>query len=258
MKPAKKNNFPLISIITVTRNSCDTVGACLDSINNQEYKNIEHIVVDGNSSDQTLDEIRKHIKRKTHLVSEPDKGVYDALNKGIRYSTGEIIGFLHSDDMLADGKVISDVVRILRADEASGVYGDLDYVDRHNPQRVVRKWRSSNFSRPKILNGWMPPHPTLYLKKDWYGQFGGFDTRYQISADYAYILSLFLNPKFNPVYLPRTLVKMRLGGISNRTIKNICAKTFEDFDILRNAGFTTFKSLRAVSLKNLSKIQQFL
>lgn len=247
-----------VSIITATYNCVSVVEDCLVSVAEQSHDNKEHVLIDGSSSDATLEVIKNYQCEFTKIVSEPDYGIYDALNKGISHSTGEVIGLLSSDDVFSSRDVLKNVVSIFEEDESvSAVYGDLVYVHRSMPDRVIRTWRSSSFSPYFLKQGWMPPHPTLYVRREWYDRIGGFDKRYRISADYLTILQLFSQPNFKAVYLPEVMIKMRLGGISNRSLGAILRKSIEDWDVLRRSGFGIFGSVRALVLKNLSKVEQF-
>lgn len=213
-------------------------------------------MVDGASTDGTLDLVRR-AGGLLSVVSEPDGGIYDALNKGIARSGGDIVGFLHADDIYADARVLERVADAFGDPTVSAVYGDLQYVRQNDTSHVVRHWKSSPFSRRKLAWGWMPPHPTLYVRRAWYQSIGGFDTRYTISADYYSILQLFSEPEFRAVYLPTVLVKMRLGGASNRSIGAILSKSGEDWDALRRTGVGAFGGVGALAWKNLSKLGQF-
>ena len=251
-------NLIKISVITATYNSESFIADCLISLVNQSYSNVEHVIIDGSSTDTTLDVISKYRSEFTKIVSEPDYGIYNALNKGISYASGDVIGFLHSDDVFSSKNVLKHVASIFEADDSiSAVYGDLVYVHRSMPERVVRTWRSSSFSPYFLKNGWMPPHPTLYVRRDWYERIGGFDTRYRIAADYFSILQLFSQSNFKAVYLPEVMIKMRLGGASNRSLGAILRKSIEDWDALRLSGFGVFGASRALVLKNLRKFEQF-
>lgn len=247
-----------ISIITATSNSASLVYDCLRSVVNQSYKNLEHVLIDGASKDRTLEILEKYRSEFTQIVSEPDDGIYDALNKGIVKASGEVIGFLHSDDVFSSNDVLKNVASIFEADASvSAVYGDLIYVKRSKPDKIVRTWRSCSFLPHLLKQGWMPPHPTLYVRRDWYDRIGGFDTRYRVSADYFSILQLFSQANFKAVYLPEVMIKMRLGGVSNRSLGTILRKTSEDWDVLKRSGFRTLPATRALVLKNLSKVEQF-
>ncbi len=243
-----------ISVITATWNCVDTVADCLGSLANQSWPNVEHVVIDGASQDGTVDILQRHRKQIAVLLSEPDQGIYDALNKGIGRSSGEVIGFLHADDVYAGRDVLARIAEAFANPTVDAVYGDLEYVKRTNTNQVVRYWRSSAFHRKCLARGWMPPHPTLYVRKQWYERIGGFDTRYRIAADYFSVLSLFSQPGFQAVHVPEVLVKMRWGGASNRSLSNILRKSLEDYCALRRTGVG---GVGALAWKNLSKLGQF-
>ena len=243
-----------ISIITATWNCEKTIADCLDSVASQSYQNKEHIIVDGNSKDGTLGILNKHRNRLSSIVSEPDNGIYDALNKGIYRSSGDVIGFLHADDVYAHENVLSKLAGIFEDPSISAVYGDLQYVSKKNLNNVVRHWSSSEFDMDKLRKGWMPPHPTLYVRRSWYERIKGFDTQYKISADYMSILTLFSEKDFFSKYIPEVLVKMRIGGSSNKSIINIIRKSIEDYDVLCKSGVGGLESL---FYKNINKLCQF-
>lgn len=243
-----------ISVVTATWNCDGTVGDCLASFASQTYSNREHVAIDGGSRDETVSILKAHSSQLAVLISEPDRGIYDALNKGIANSCGDVVGFLHADDIYADSEALARVAEAFTDPSVCAVYGDLDYVRKDDIGRVVRRWKSNAFSRRKLAWGWMPPHPTLYVRREWYERIGGFDVRYRIAADYFSILSLFSQPGFKAVYLPHVIVKMRLGGESNRSLKNIIRKSREDLDALHRSGVG---GVGALAWKNASKIMQF-
>jgi len=245
---------PKISIITVCFNSEATIGQTIRSANDQSYSNIEHIFIDGASHDRSLEVIDRESRIPKIVISEPDNGIYDALNKGLSVATGDIVGFLHADDFYADSQVLEKVAAGFSDSSISGVYGDLQYVSKKNADTVVRSWTARDFSPARLKRGWMPPHPTLYVRKSCYEYIGGFDTRYRIAADYFSILQLFSDPAFHTVYIPEVLVKMRIGGMSNRSLNNIMQKSGEDYDALRRSEVGGWITL---ALKNLRKIGQF-
>jgi glycosyltransferase len=246
-----------ISIITATFNSAEHLRTCLLSIATQTYSNIEHIVIDGASNDGTI-EIIKETLNNTKFKSEIDKGIYDALNKGIKLANGEVIGFLHSDDFYASDKVLEKVANAFQNDPSlCAVYGDLMYVKRDDTKKIIRKWRSKEFKKSLLSYGWMPPHTTLFVKREWYLLNEYFDMSYTIAADYHSILKLFSGQNNKFKYLPETLIKMRTGGISNRSIYTILKKTYEDWRALRSCKFTALGSVKAIIFKNLRKISQF-
>ncbi|MEC8011009.1 MAG: glycosyltransferase family 2 protein [Pseudomonadota bacterium] len=247
-----------VSVITVCYNSVSSVERTLVSVINQKYMNVEYIVIDGGSSDGTVDIIQKYINNISCFISESDNGIYDALNKGISYSTGDIICFLHSDDVYAHDQVIFNVVENFKNnDTLDAVYGDLKYYY-NNSDVVSRYWVSREFSKKLLTRGWMPPHPTLFLRKSVYLNYGVFDTSYKISADYDFILRVFSANGFNSIYVKDVLVNMSLGGVSNASFKNILIKSKEDFHCLLSNGFGRYSALFALFIKNISKVSQFL
>jgi glycosyltransferase involved in cell wall biosynthesis len=244
-----------ISVITVSYNSAKTIGATIDSVNQQTHANIEHVFIDGGSTDNTVDIIKSTSKVTSRIVSEPDQGIYDALNKGLALATGHIVGFLHSDDYFAHEDVLKKIAIAFAIESVDAVYSDLQYVSQSSEAKVVRNWRTQHFTEARLKRGWMPPHPTLYVKKQWYDAIGGFDLRYKIAADYYSVLQLFSIPHFKSTYIPETLVKMRVGGVSNGSLKNIVLKSREDYSALTRSGVGGGGSLL---LKNLRKLTQLL
>ena len=246
-----------ISLITATFNSEDTLLDCLKSVSSQNYFNKEHIVIDGCSSDSTIKIINSNLNTISSFISERDNGIYDALNKGISLSSGEVIGFIHSDDFFYSNDVLTLVADVFQDETVCAVYGDLNYVKQDDLNKIIRKWRSKNFTKLSLFFGWMPPHPSLFVRREWYLKINGFDQSYRISADYDTVIKFFFNPNFKSVYLPKVLVTMRLGGESNKSIKSILKKTKEDFNVLRNFGFNFLFSIFIVALKNIRKLNQF-
>jgi len=244
-----------ISLITISYNSEASIRDTIESVMEQDYNDIEYIIVDGNSKDRTMEIVRTYGKRISKSVSEPDKGLYDALNKGINMATGDVVGFIHSDDVLAGPGVISRIASTFLEKETDSIYGDLEYVFKEDTSRILRYWKAGRFSRRKIRNGWMPPHPTFYVKRSIYNTFGGFDTGFRIAADYDCILRLLAKEKISTTYIPEVLVKMRVGGESNKSIRNIIRKSKEDIRALRKNGIP---ALPALIMKNLRKIHQFI
>lgn len=244
-----------ITVITAVYNRVETIGQALESVADQDYSNVEHVVIDGASSDGTLVEIQGRARPGMRVISEPDDGIYDALNKGIAATTGDVIGLMHSDDFFAYGDVLRDVARCFEDTGANAVYGDLDYVSSSNPDKVIRRWKSSAYSPPKLSRGWMPPHPTLFVKREVIQRFGAYNTSYRIAADYEAILRWFGKGRIVPAYVPEVLVKMRVGGESNRSIERILRKSREDYRALRSSGVG---GIGALAWKNFSKLPQFL
>ena len=233
------NTYPLVTIITIVSNNVSTIRNAVQSIAYQDYDNIEHIVIDNCSTDGTLAAVNEQVKDLSLVISEPDKGIYYALNKGIELSHGEIIGFLNSDDVLKNRKVISTIVSELQSSKSDAVYGDLQYFSKKFPNKIIRIWKAGNYSKRKIEFGWMPPHPTFYTYKYLYDQYGFFDVSYQISSDYDMMIKLLYQNNLQATYIPKVLVKMQSGGIST-SIQSLWLKTKEDFLIMKKNNFTLF------------------
>ena len=254
-----KNSSPKFSIITATFNSADTIENCLDSISTQTYYNIEHIIIDGKSTDDTILKINKHSFKPSIIISEPDNGIYEALNKGIENSTGDIIGFLHSDDFFPNKHVVKKIIdEFKKSHTICAVYGDCEFFSKVDSGRTIRKWKSRHFNSNLITSGWMPPHAALYVKSEIIKSINGFDSSFKISGDYMCILQMFTQKNFKAKYLPEVLLKMRMGGASNKSLSNIVLKTREDWKALRLNKFGFLASIKIIFLKNLSKIVQFL
>jgi glycosyltransferase len=243
-----------ISVITAVKNRASTLGACLRSVQSQTWDDVEHIVVDGGSTDGTLSLLAASRCHLAKLICEPDRGVYDALNKGIRAASGDVIGFMHADDEFASDRTIEHVARAFEDPAVEAVYGDLVYVRRDDPTRVVRYWRAGQYTRAQLANGWMPPHPTFYARREVYRRFGAFDIRYKIAADYDNMLRILWRGGVHAVYIPEVLVRMRTGGMSNQLL-NLFLKSREDYAALRENGIG---ALHALVLKNVTKLPQFM
>lgn len=243
-----------VSIITATYNSSETILDTLKSLEQQSYPNIEYIIVDGASKDNTLDVVRDNCSRVSKIISEPDKGIYDALNKGIQAATGDVIGFLHSDDLFAYPDAVADIVATLEKNQSQAAYADLAYVSKDDTDKMIRLWTSGSYQRNKMLSGWMPPHPTFYMTRELYLSLGQFDLGFKIAADYDSLLRYLWSNKVSMSYLPKVLIKMRVGGASNRSLSNIYKKTCEDIQALKNNNVFWPK---AILIKNFSKIPQF-
>jgi len=243
-----------ISIITATYNSEKHIQGVIASIASQTYKNIEWVVVDGASKDATVNVIKENFTGELNILSEPDKGIYDALNKGLVLATGDIIGFLHSDDFFENETVIERIVAQFQLTNCDGVYGDLRYVKAEDTAKIVRHWKSNPFHSSLLKKGWMPAHPTLFLKKEVYQKHGNFDTSFKISADYDFMLRILKDTTLNFAYLPQVITNMRVGGASN-TLGNIQQKMKEDLKALRQNQIST--PYITLFRKNTSKITQF-
>ena len=244
-----------ISVITAVHNRAPTLRQAIASVHAQDFDDLEHVIVDGASTDGSLEISKEMQGPRTVLISEPDSGIYDALSKGFDRATGEVLGVMHSDDLFADDRVLSSVARAFEDPSVDAVYGDLQYVKQEDPTQVVRHWRSGEFRPGKLRMGWMPPHPTLYIRRSVLTRFGSFDRSYRIAADYEAILRYFKSPGFRAVYIPRVLVRMRVGGESNGRLMKILLKSREDFRAIRHSGVGGFGTL---ALKNLSKLGQFI
>ena len=243
-----------VSIITVVYNNKKTISDAIESVIAQSYKDIEYIVIDGASTDGTFEIIQNYSDKITKIVSESDKGIYDGLNKGISLATGDVIAFLHSDDVYANETVISDIVNCFD-NGAQGVYGDLVYTDKADVNKVFRYWKSCDFLPSLLSKGWMPPHPTLFLRREVYQKYGAFDISFKIAGDYDFMLRILSN-NISVKYLSKVLYKMRVGGESNRSIKNILDKSKEDLRAMRKNEIN--KPFLALFYKNIFKVMQLI
>jgi glycosyltransferase involved in cell wall biosynthesis len=244
-----------ISVITVVLNTRKYITDAIESVLTQNYADIEYIIIDGDSKDGSLDVIKSY-GDKIHLVlSEPDEGIYDAMNKGLALASGDVIGFLNSDDFYTDNNVISEIARVFANSDIHAVYGDLDYVSLYNKHQIVRKWRSGKYNRENFYKGWMPPHPTFFARKSVYDKYGGYNTQLRSSADYELMLRMGLLHNIPMQYLPKVMVKMRMGGQSNRSFKNRILAHVED----RKAWEINDLRLRYYTLwfKPLQKLRQY-
>jgi glycosyltransferase involved in cell wall biosynthesis len=245
-----------VSVITVTFNSATTIGQTILSVIDQTYSNIEYIIVDGQSTDGTLATVEKYRHRISKVISEKDEGLYDAINKGIDAATGDIIAILHSDDFYTGPSVVEEYVKVFEREKCDAVYADLYYVLKENSEKIVRKWKSGEYSQGAFLRGWMPPHPTFFVRKHVYEKYGKFNTDFWTSADYELMLRFIHRFGIKVAYLPRVTVKMRAGGQSNVSVKNRVAANIEDrrawkVNNVRPKFYTLY-------LKPLRKILQFL
>ncbi len=208
----------LISILTPVYNGETTIHDCLKSIDYQSFQDIEHIIIDGASTDSTLAVVERFANRCRQVISERDRGIYDAMNKGLKIAKGEIVGILNADDIYADDRVLQDVCSVFADSGVDCCYGDLKYVDCNDPDKTVRLWRSGRFKPEKFRWGWMPPHPTFFVRRALYEKYGGFNERLGTAADYELMLRFLLRHRLGAAYVPRVLVKMRTCGASNVTL----------------------------------------
>jgi glycosyltransferase involved in cell wall biosynthesis len=264
-----------VSIITVSYNSAKTIGDTISSVRKQSYNNIEYIIVDGNSTDGTIEIVKQFVDAKqdsakdvsqgrsegasqgvvTTFLCERDKGIYDAMNKGLALATGDIIGVLNSDDFYCADDVIEQVVRAFQENETDCLYGDLNYVDPIDTSKIIRKWRSGSYRKANFLNGWMPPHPTFFVKKSCYERFGKFDTQFKSAADYELMLRFLFKELCSAQHLSAVMIHMRAGGVSNVSLKNRIRANREDrlawkINGLKPKWFTLMR-------KPLSKLKQY-
>jgi len=209
-----------VSVITVSYNNRETLEETITSVSTQSYEELEYIIVDGDSTDGTKNLIKKYEDQLSMWISEPDEGMYDAMNKGLAMATGDLVGFLHADDFYASPDVIEQVVETLLQETADACYADLKYVHKSNSAKVIRTWKSGKYEPGYFFNGWMPPHPTLFVKKEIYERYGGFKTELGTAADYELMLRLIHKHRIKLAYLPETIIKMRVGGESNSSIIN--------------------------------------
>ncbi|MDN3586220.1 glycosyltransferase family 2 protein [Pedobacter aquatilis] len=245
-----------ISIITVVFNGEAFLDKCIESVINQSYADIEYILIDGASTDTTISIINKYRKKISKLISEPDNGLYHAVNKGINLASGEIIGLLNADDMLADNTVITQIVNLFKEDsELEAAYGDLNYIH-PNTLKIIRKWKSKQADKRDLINGWMPAHPTLYVKKSIFKKYGNYALDLGTAADYDLMLRLLYVHSIKAQYLPILMVNMRIGGLSNGSLKGILMAAKNDLTALKRNNLPF--PLLALLKKKFAKITQFL
>ena len=247
--------FPKITIITVTYNSEKFLLDCIKSVQIQNYSEIEHIIIDGCSSDRTVDIIKANEHSIAKWISEKDKGMYDAINKGIALGSGEIIGILNSDDVLASPDVISNIAKAFMEQNIDSLYGDIVYVDTLNLNKVLRTWKGSPYKRVKFNYGWMPAHPTFYIRANLIKKYGGYEQSFSSAADYEFMSRYLYKYHVNSFYLPMLIVKMRIGGQSNESILGRIRANRRDYLAMKKNEIH-FPVLVSV-LKPLRKIPQF-
>ena len=245
-----------VTIITAVYNGAEHIQSCIESVLSQDYPNIEYIVIDGASKDNTLEIVRSFGNKIAHVVSEKDKGMYDAMNKGLRLATGDIVGILNSDDFYANNHIISDIVAAFNSSKADSLYADIAFVSKDNLDKMVRYYSSASFKPWKFRFGYMPAHPSFFLKREMYEKYGLFKTDYKLCADFDLIVRLYHTYKISHVYLPKMVVKMRMGGKSNQSLKNIMLLNRE---ILRGCLENGIRSnLAFIYLKYITKVFELL
>lgn len=244
-----------ISIITVAYNSAKTIEDTIQSVLSQDYNAIEYIIIDGGSTDGTMDIVNRYQDQISIIVSEPDKGIYDGMNKGVALATGEVVGILNSDDFYANPTVLSHIATKFDS-KTDAVYADLVYVDQIETDKVIRKWISGIYEQGAFKKGWMPPHPTLFVKNEIYKKFGSYSLKLRSAADYEFMLRVIHKHQIKLNYLPEIIVQMRAGGVSNASLKNRVKANKEDrlawkMNDLKPGALTFIR-------KPLSKIKQFI
>lgn len=237
VRPASE--APKITVITVCFNSVATIADCLRSVAEQTWPNVERIVIDGASTDGTLDILAPYRAGIAQLVSEPDHGIYDAMNKGLALATGDVVAFLNSDDRYLDPEVLAEVVAQFRAGTFDAVFGDVDFVRSESPDGVIRRFNSGAFRPDRLASGWMPAHPALFVRKAVFDRVGPFKTDYRIAGDFEFIARAFGNGDLRYAYLPRVLVRMRLGGASTSGLRSLIQLNREVLRACRENGIST-------------------
>lgn len=243
-----------VSIITTCYNREATIGGAIESVLAQDYPDIEYIVVDGASKDNSLSVIKEYQDRIAKLVSEPDHGMYEAINKGIRMATGDVVGLVHSDDFLYDDHVISDIVREFERTEADFIYGNGIFVDAQKTNKIVRRWRGGNYRRWKVRYGWLPLHPTCYIRRDVMMREGLYDETFRISADSDFLVRYLYKMHLKVHYMNREIIRMRMGGLSTN-VRTQKLMWHEDIRMYRNHGFCP---LPVKLMKMMWKVPQFI
>ncbi len=244
-----------ISIITVCFNAESTLGDTLDSVSRQEHKDVEHLIVDGGSTDRTVELIRARGENVSKWFSEPDRGIYDAMNKGITLATGDVIGTLNADDVYADDSVLSQVAAVFSDPTVDACYADLVYVDQYDPSRITRYWKSRPYEEGLFEKGWMPAHPTFFVRRSVYEKFGGFDLNFLRQADFELTMRFLAVHRIKAVHVPNIWVKMRMGGVSNNSIRGMLKGNLEAYRACRKNGLRVWPWF--IPRKIFSRIPQF-
>lgn len=244
-----------VTIITVTHNSAKYLADCIRSVQVQNYKNIEHIIIDGKSTDGTIGIIKRYEAGIAKWVSETDRGMYDAINKGLKMATGEVVGILNSDDVLDNDHVIFNIVKTFVETKTDAVYGDLNYVSQDNTMKVLRTWKGMAYNRNRFLYGWMPAHPTFYIRHSLIEKYGGYESHYFSAADYEFMARYLFSHRIKACYLPKLIVRMRVGGASNINFKQRLRANRRDYLAMKKNDIP-FAFLVSI-LKPLLKLHQF-
>jgi glycosyltransferase involved in cell wall biosynthesis len=245
-----------LSIVTAVLNDRANIEYCIESVLGQVCRDVEHIIIDGGSTDGTTAIIQKHASRVAKWISEPDGGIYDAMNKGIALSTGDVVGILNADDAYDNSNVLERVAEVMADRSVDACYGDLVYVAKNDSNRIVRCWRSKTFADGLFEKGWAPAHPTFFVRKSAYERCGLFDLRYKLAADFDLMARLLHGFRVKSVYVPEVFVKMRLGGVTNRSILNIMRQNIEIYQACRRNGIAISPTSFAVS-KACARLTQY-
>lgn len=225
-----------ISIITVVRNGANTIEQTIFSVQQQNHNAVEHILIDGASTDKTMSIVNRFNSHFSHIISEPDNGIYDAMNKGISLATGDVIGILNADDVYQDESVLSQVAEAHSDENLDACYADLVYVKAYDPSKIVRNWQSKKHVPDLSFDGWMPAHPTLFLKRRVYQSVDGYNINLKFQADLEFCARIFEVHKISSLYIPKLWVRMRLGGTTNKSLKNIVSGNWESYRALQQLG----------------------
>ncbi len=245
-----------ISIITVVYNGAETIEETIQSVFSQNFKDIQYIVVDGGSTDGTIDIVRRYSDKIDEFISEPDNGIYDAMNKGIALATGDVIGLLNADDVYQDEMILDKVAGCFKQPDIDACYADLVYVSQSDTSHIVRYWRSCIYEPGLFLSGWMPAHPTLYLRRAIYQKYGVFDLSYKLQSDFELTMRFMHVHNIRTQYIPEVFVRMRTGGASNQSLKNIIRGNIEAYKATKkhNLGLSWLFIVRKIC----SRLKQFI
>lgn len=244
-----------VSIVTVVFNGRAFISDCIDSVLGQDYADVEYIIVDGGSEDGTVELIHAYGDRISRFISEKDLGIYDAMNKGIGMATGEVIGILNADDFFSDSGVIGKIAWAFKESGTDVVYGDLFYISRRNAALIVRRWTGQPYHQRLFASGWMPAHPTFYVRRELFDRYGNYDLSYGSAADYELMLRFMHRFKVKAVYLPDVFVRMRTGGVSNRSFRNRLRSLLSDYRAMKTNA-VRFPWM-VVLMKPLRKLKQY-
>jgi glycosyltransferase involved in cell wall biosynthesis len=244
-----------ISVITVCRDAAATIEDAINSVAGQGYRSREHIIIDGASRDGTRAIVERNRNTIDRFVSEPDNGIYDAMNKGIACASGDVIGFLNADDYYAHTEVLSHIAAQFERPEVEACYADLVYVDQRDPRRVTRYWKSRVYVDGLFETGWMPAHPTFYARREVYARCGGYDTNYRLQSDFEFTMRALAVHHVRAAYVPEIWVRMRTGGATNRSLRNVARGNLEAYRAARKNGLAV--SPLFMLRKVLSRVPQF-